>query len=87
MTDEVLTDIPPPDQITIGESTFIPATFKPCSRHAIGIKIFRDEAEFIEWQAQEPREIFEITPTITSSNDLRQVHVRIFVTYKAGILK
>jgi len=54
-------------------------------RQLVGVMIFTSEKEFIDWQLKEPREIFEITPTIAHSS-ANEVHVRIFVTYNAGII-
>jgi len=53
-------------------------------RSLIGMKIFKTPKEFEDWQCEEPREIFEVTPK-SIGFDLRDN--KIFVTYNAGIIE
>lgn len=59
---------------------------KPVIRRAgIGIKIFLGEADFLEWQKEEPREIFEITPLMTVDAFGAPI-IRMAVTYNLGVI-
>jgi hypothetical protein len=87
-------EYPEPTQIVIGdgvdpeqaisESTNKILGVQRIKRNLIGLKIFENEAEFISWQKQEPREIFEITPKIAVVGNF--IYTRIFVSYNAGII-
>lgn len=85
---------PEPTVITIDEKTDLSKMHEKAQlmgeptkirRAAIGIKMFMSELEFLEWQKQEPREIFEITPSaLLYLEAIKQI---IFVTYAAGIIE
>jgi len=80
---------PEPTVITIDENTDMSRIHETASvvgqptRHLIGIKTFRREEEFITWQKEAPREIFEITPKVVAIGSLTTTHI--FVTYNAGV--
>lgn len=88
---------PEPTQIIIDDQTDFskmydqarpleePSSKRGVRRVAVGIKHFTGEAEFIAWQKEAPREIFEITPTsITVNGEILNV---IHVTYSWGIIE
>ena len=53
------------------------------TRHLIGLKTFHCEEDFLKWQKEAPREIFEITPKVVAVGE--RFSTRIFVTYNAGV--
>ena len=88
------TGYPEPTVIVVDENTnfdkihemALPASLPKIRRSLVGMKVFRTTDEFENWQKEEPREIFEITPT-TIKQDQGGVIYRIFVTYNAGIIE
>ena len=90
------TGYPEPTVITVDENTDFSKiheqaqsldSVKPkIRRQAVGIKMFTAESGFLAWQHEEPREIFEITPTACAS-PCNGVNIVIFVTYNAGIIE
>jgi hypothetical protein len=91
------TGYPEPTVITVDENTDfskihekavpLDGSSKKVRRVMIGIKMFNGELDFQTWQKEEPREIFEITPTIVHrEGNLSPIPV-IFVTYAAGIIE
>jgi hypothetical protein len=52
-------------------------------RSLIGLRTFACEEDFIKWQKEAPREIFEITPKALAIGE--RISTRIFVTYNAGV--
>lgn len=96
--DESTSGYPEPTVITVDENTdftkmherVIEASSNKVRRVMIGIKVFSGEMcedDFQKWQKEEPREIFEITPTAV----LRDGHITpipvVFVTYSAGVIE
>jgi len=87
---------PEPTVITVDENTDFSKIHKQAQllegvkqkirRQAVGIKMFTGESGFLAWQHEEPREIFEITPT-SVQNGSNGVKIVIFVTYNAGIIE
>src|ERR1017187_6038200 len=87
---------PEPSVIVIDEQTDLTAAVQlgaeasvgissKIRRSAIGFKVFKGELDFLEWQKEEPREIFEITPMMCSGAN-NDIHVRIAVTYNMGVI-
>jgi hypothetical protein len=89
-----MTEYPEPTQIMIDEHTdmanvsslaFFPEQKQikqGVRRNLIGLKEFASESEFMNWQCEEPREIFEITPLAVNASVSK-----IFVTYNAGVIE
>lgn len=88
---------PEPTVITIDENTdmskmhesaiILDENSPKIRRVLIGMKIFGGELDFQEWQKQEPREIFEITPTAVLRDGHSSPIPVIFVTYAAGFIE
>lgn len=86
------TGYPEPTVITIDENTDLSKIADMAQdfgapkvrRVAIGIKMFLNEGDFLAWQKEEPREVFEITPTAVTDGRIKMV---IFVTYANGIIE
>jgi len=77
---------PEPTVITIDENTDITQIGASLSkqkirRQLVGMEVFCSTDEFINWQMEEPREIYEITPQAVHGN-----YIKIFVTYNAGVI-
>ena len=91
------TGYPEPTVITVDENTDFSKIHEQAQpldgnsskvrRVAVGIKMFTAESGFLAWQQEEPREIFEITPTTCSNGRGNGVDMVIFVTYNAGIIE
>jgi len=54
-------------------------------RALVAMEIFQSPFDFENWQRQEPREIFEVTPKAIAIGE--RVHHRIFVTYNGGVIE
>lgn len=79
----------PPTVLTIDETTDLNEVSKMLEqpklrRNLIAMKVFNSTDEFVNWQAEEPREIFEITPQAIAIGE--RISYRIFVTYNGGII-
>lgn len=105
--EESQTGYPEPTVITVDENTdfskihkmALPVDSPKIRRSLVGMMIFKTPEEFENWQREEPREIFEVTPKaiqndINTLEDLieqaqneNMIVYRIFVTYNAGIIE
>ena len=96
--DESNNGYPEPTVITIDENTDMSKIHelatdvtdpiqKKIRRSAVGIVTFKNQEEFLEWQQEEPREIFEITPTVNGLTSEGENRIVIFVTYNLGVIE
>jgi hypothetical protein len=83
-------DYNPPTVLTIDETTDLNKVSqmleKPKVRRSlVAMKIFKSTDEFVNWQSEEPREIFEITPQAIAIGE--RISYTIFVTYNGGMIE
>ena len=83
-------DFNPPTVLTIDETTDLNKVSqmleKPkVRRNLIAMKVFHTTDEFVNWQCEEPREIFEVTPKAMAIGE--RISYRIFVTYNGGVIE
>lgn len=56
-------------------------------RLLIAIKRFLTEDDFMDWQREEPREIYEVTPKAVIDPRSGSIRSVIFVTYNGGVIQ
>ena len=56
-------------------------------RILIALKRFLTEDDFMEWQREEPREIYEVSPKAMIDPRSGSIRSVIFVTYNGGVIE
>ena len=56
-------------------------------RLLIAIKRFLTEDDFMDWQKEDPREIYEVTPKAVIDPRSGSIRSVIFVTYNGGVIQ
>lgn len=85
---------PEPTQIVIDENTDMSKIHEKAevlggaklSRGLVALEIFKTPYDFMNWQREAPREIYEIIPTMCVGTD-NEPEYAIFVTHNGGIIQ
>lgn len=87
-TDDFNNAYPPPTQIIIDEHTDMTKMHEKVgiARTLIAMMIFDTPKEFMDWQREAPREIYEIT-TKLGIGSMSNPIIKIIVTYNGGIIQ